>query len=198
MNTSVSKAELRKIYLEKRKKLALSEVESYSREIVNCFLSSFKLMENQKVHTFLPIEKFNEINTQHLIDFFWKNKIKVFVPKVMGNHMLSVELRPDTVLVKNSWGILEPQVHKNVEIKDFDFIITPLLYCDNQGNRVGYGKGFYDRFFLSAGSNALKVGFNYFPPNEQISDVSGSDIPLDYLVTRDEVFSFSLKSKSIK
>ena len=71
-----------------------------------------------------------------------------------------------------------------------------MLYCDNQGNRVGYGKGFYDMFFSKIDHNALKVGVGFFPPEALISDVSEQDIPLDYLVTPTEVLSFM--SKSIK
>ena len=80
----------------------------------------------------------------------------------------------------------------------YDIIITPLLYCDNQGNRVGYGKGFYDRFFMKA-KTQIKIGLSFFPPNEEIADISEADIPLDYLVTPEGVFEFSsFKSKSIK
>ena len=196
---SISKSELRKIYLKKRKSLTKNEIEDYSQKIITRFLSRFKIAEKQKVHLFLPIEKFNEINTTMLIDFFWKNKVEVFVPKVMGDDMISVKLMPHTALTQSTWGIMEPEIHEGDEAaKNFDFIITPLLYCDHQGNRIGYGKGFYDRFFLSVNSNVIKIGLNYFSPNEAISDVSQDDIPLDYLVTPEAVFSFSLKSKSTK
>jgi len=76
----------------------------------------------------------------------------------------------------------------------FDIVITPLLYCDNQGNRVGYGKGFYDIFFSKIDRSTLKVGVSFFPPVALISDVSQQDVPLDYLVTPTEVLSFISKS----
>ena len=78
-------------------------------------------------------------------------------------------------------------------------MITPLLYCDNQGNRVGYGKGFYDSLFENMSSNAQKIGVNFFNPDEIVDDVWEGDIPLDYLVTPTAVLSFGDgKSKSTK
>ena len=76
-------------------------------------------------------------------------------------------------------------------IPDFYFVIVPLLYCDNQGNRVGYGKGFYDNFLKNINSDVLKIGINYFSPQEKIDDIRKEDIPLDYLVTPTEILSFS-------
>ena len=119
---SISKSELRKIYLKKRKSLTKNEIEDYSQKIITRFLSRFKIAEKQKVHLFLPIEKFNEINTTMLIDFFWKNKVEVFVPKVMGDDMISVKLMPHTALTQSTWGIMEPEIHEGDEAaKNFDF-----------------------------------------------------------------------------
>ena len=84
-------------------------------------------------------------------------------------------------------------------MKNYDFVITPLLYADQFGNRVGYGKGFYDRFFSEINRNAVKIGVSFFPPNEEIDDVSDFDVPLNYLVTPTEVLSFgSFESKFTK
>ena len=111
------------------------------------------------------------------------------------NEIKTIKQKPDTSLKENGWGILEPEDDFVEDIK-YDVIITPLLYCDNRGNRVGYGKGFYDMFFSKIDRSALKVGVSFFPPVALISDVSEQDVPLDYLVTPTEVLSFI--SKSIK
>ena len=91
----------------------------------------------------------------------------------------------------NNWGISEPVSDEDYGILDYDFVITPLLYCDRQGNRVGYGKGFYDGFFEKVSVETKKIGVNYFNPEENIDDVWENDIPLDYLVTPDAVLSFA-------
>ena len=191
------KAELRKLYLEKRKTLSNDEVLILSEKILENFILQFNVIENQSVHVFLPIKKFNEIETKFLIEYFWKRKVNVFVPKIFKNKIISVKLTPETVLKENSWGILEPISNEN-ECSNFDFVITPLLYCDKKGNRIGYGKGFYDEFFRTINADAKKIGVNYFPPIESIDDVSDFDVKLDYLVTPVETLSFSFTSTSTK
>ena len=191
------KAELRKLYLEKRKTLSNDEVLILSKKILENFILQFNVIESQIVHVFLPIKKFNEIETKFLIEYFWKRKVNVFVPKIFKNKIISVKLTPETVLKENSWGILEPISNEN-ECSNFDFVITPLLYCDKKGNRIGYGKGFYDEFFKTINADAKKIGVNYFPPIESIDDVSDFDVKLDYLVTPVETLSFSFTSTSTK
>jgi len=191
----MKKSEIRKIYLEKRKNLSQDEVFLLSERIFENFINFFKPVSNQKVHIFIPIEKFKEINTQIFIDYFLSRNIKVFVPKIVDTKLISVEIFSDTQFETNNWGISEPVSNEDSEILDFDFVITPLLYCDFKGNRVGYGKGFYDQFFENISKNSKKIGVNYFNPDDIIDDVWENDIPLDYLVTATDVLSFSVKSE---
>lgn len=185
------KSELRKIYLEKRKTLSKDEVLSLSESIFKQFVQFFKPKSGQKIHLFLSIEKFNEINTNSFINYCWSNEIQVFAPKMMGDELISIELTPSTVLEQNKWGILEPISNEDSGILDFDFVITPLLYCDSKGNRVGYGKGFYDRLFSEVSLQTQKIGVNFFPPNEIIDNVWEKDIPLDYLCLPTGIVSFT-------
>ena len=170
-----------------------AEVEDLSKSIFKHFLEAFDMSKVKNVHIFLPIKQKNEVSTWEFIEYFWKEEISVFVPKMAQNEIKTIQLKPDTPLKENDWGILEPEDDFVEDIK-YDIIITPLLYCDNQGNRVGYGKGFYDMFFSKINHNVLKVGVSFFPPVALISDVSEQDVPLDYLVTPTEVLSFISKS----
>jgi 5-formyltetrahydrofolate cyclo-ligase len=114
----------------------------------------------------------------------------VFVPKIADTKLISVGIFKDSEFAVNQWGISEPVSNEDSGITDFDFVITPLLYCDSAGNRVGYGKGFYDEFFESVSRRSKKIGVNYFNPDENIDDIREEDIPLDYLVTPTDVLSF--------
>ena len=195
----MKKSEIRNLYLKKKESLTKTEVQSLSKNIFDHFISKFDLEENQKVHCFLSIPEKGEVDTSLFLDFFFENKIRVFVPKIVEGKLISLEITRDTILIENSWGIKEPSGNEDSGVKDFNFIITPLLYSDQFGNRVGYGKGFYDRFFSEINSHAIKVGVSFFPPEENIDDVSDFDIPLNYLVTPTEVLSFfGLESKSTK
>lgn len=187
------KSDLRKKYLELRKTLSKDEVLLSSEKIFKNFDLQFNVSENQNVHVFLPIEKFNEVNTKIFIDYFWKRKVNVFVPKIAEGRLISIKYTPDGLLEENSWGILEPKTSIN-ESEYFDFVLTPLLYCDAKGNRIGYGKGFYDQFFKTINSDAQKIGVNFFSPDEEIDDVLDSDVKLDYLVTPEEILSFGFTS----
>jgi len=191
----MKKSEIRKQYLEKRKNLLQDETYLLSERIFENFINYFKPVSDQKIHIFIPIEKFKEIKTQIFIDYFLSRNIRVFVPKIVDTKLISVEIFSDTLFEINNWGISEPVSNIDSEVLDFDFVITPLLYCDFKGNRVGYGKGFYDQFFENTSKDSKKIGVNYFNPDDMIDDVWENDIPLDYLVTPTDVLSFSSKSE---
>ena len=186
----MTKAELRKKYLKKRETLSHEEVVSLSETIFENFIRQFKVTENQKVHCFLSIPEKGEVDTQLFVNNFFDNKIRVFVPKIFKNKLISAEITSETPLIKNSWGIPEPQSSEDSGEGNFDFVITPLLYCDHHGNRVGYGKGYYDGFFENINPDSIKIGVNLFEPDEEIEDIRSGDIPLDYLITPTEVLSF--------
>ena len=192
MNLSLTKKELRTIYKEKRMALSQDEVNFLSKKIFEQFVLQFNIIENQKVNIFLPIKKFNEIDTQFFIDYFFDKKGRVFVPKIQSEKMISVEIFPDSEFEINQWGIREPisNISSSVEL---DYVLTPLLYCDEFGNRVGYGKGFYDSFFMSDLKIHNKIGLNFFSPNEAIVDVFEKDVALDGLITPSEFVNFNIK-----
>lgn len=184
------KAVLRKKYMQKRQALSHDEAFLLSEKIFSNFLSYFKPSEGQKVHIFISIDKFNEIQTQIFIQYFLSHNIRVYVPKIVADKLINIEIFEDTEFETNRWGISEPVSDEDSGENYFHYVITPLLYCDGRGNRVGYGKGFYDGLFQSISQEVKKIGVNYFDPDECIDDVWENDIPLDYLVTPTEVLSF--------
>lgn len=184
------KADLRKKYIQKRKTLSADEVLLLSEKIFQNFLHYFKPYRGQKVHIFIPIAERKEINTEIFIQYFLKQDIRVFVPKIVADKLINIEISGSTEFKTNHWGISEPVADEDSGESYFHYVITPLLYCDEKGNRVGYGKGFYDAFFTAISPESKKIGVNYFGPDESINDVWENDIPLDYLVTPDDVLSF--------
>ncbi|WP_308463717.1 5-formyltetrahydrofolate cyclo-ligase [Chryseobacterium sp. ON_d1] len=184
------KAELRKKYTQKRKALSDDEAFLLSQKIFENFIQYFNPKEGEKVHIFIPISARKEIDTQIFIQYFLAQNIRVYVPKIVADQLINIEIFKDTVFETNSWGISEPVSNEDSVENDFHYVITPLLYCDRKGNRVGYGKGFYDGLFQSISPDTKKIGVNYFDPDEYVDDVWENDIPLDYLVTPTEVLSF--------
>ena len=195
----MTKTALRKLYSEKKMNLSLAEVQNLSEEIFRNFNEKFQLSKGQKVHCFLSISKKKEVETAFFLNYFFQKNIRVFVPKIVNEKIIAIEILAETPLVTNSWGIKEPVGNEDSGVKDFDLVIMPLLYADKNGNRVGYGKGFYDRFLAEINPNALKVGVSFFTPEGDVEDTSEFDIPLDYLVTPTDVLSLgNFESKSTK
>jgi len=192
MNLSLTKKELRTIYKAKRMALSQDEVNFLSQKVFENFILQFNIIENQNINIFLPIKKFNEINTQIFIDYFFSKKARVFVPKIQDEKMISVEIFPDSEFEINNWGIKEPISNIDANL-DLDYVLTPLLYCDRFGNRVGYGKGFYDSFFSTDLKILKKIGLNLFSPNEDIANVFEKDVALDGLITPSEFVNFKIK-----
>lgn len=191
------KADLRKKYMDHRKTFSEEEVQHLSEKLFARFVEDFSIAPPQKVHLFLSIKRLNEVETRFFLDYFWKNKIQVFVPKIQNGKIISLPYTSDTLLEINSWGIPEPVVEEDASAA-FDYVFTPTLYCDGKGNRIGYGKGFYDAFFTGQGKNAVKIGLNFFGPKEEIDDVLETDVRLDYLISPTETLSFGKTSISTK
>lgn len=182
MSFGLTKKELRIIYKQKRNALSSDEVIFLSKKIFDNFISRFKIKSGDKIHCFINIPDKKEVITSYFFDYFFDNNIRVFVPKMLGDNLVSIELFPDSILKANDWGVIEPISNDFSPEKDFDICITPLLYCDNNGHRVGYGKGFYDKFF-SVVNVEKKIGINFFNSNEMVLDFDKNDISLNYLVT---------------
>lgn len=92
-------------------------------------------------------------------------------------------------LEENNWGIKQPKQGTPTEGAKIDMVLVPLLAFDKRGHRVGYGKGYYDRFLTTCRPECLKIGLSLFPPLEKIPD-EAQDIALDGCVTPEGVLQF--------
>jgi 5-formyltetrahydrofolate cyclo-ligase len=192
----MTKSELRKIYLARQKMLTNKERIKLSLQICENFFSHF-LLENINIfHVFLPIEKNSEIKTSFIINRLHKRLKKIVVPRVNfeTNEIENVEFRPDSPTTLNKWHISEPEEITTVEAQKVDLVIVPLLCFDESGFRVGYGKGFYDRFLEKCRADCLKIGLSYFSPVTKISDAQNFDVKLNFCVTPEEIFDINKKS----
>ena len=99
-------------------------------------------------------------------------------------------LTDSTLFVKNSNGITEPRSGIEVNPIDFDLIFIPLIAFDQMGNRVGYGKGYYDKMLSQCSKSALKIGLSLFDPINKIHDISTHDLKMDYCITPNQIYKF--------
>lgn len=186
----MTKKELRKLYKQKRKTLSNDKVFTLSKAIFHRFIEKFDVKNGQHIHLFLTIKELKEVETSFFIDYFFDKKVRLYVPKIVNDKLISVEIDKNSIYKKNEWNITEPISNEESKLVKYDYVITPLLYSDLSGNRVGYGKGYYDAFFHQLDKDILKIGINFFEPNESIDDVRADDVSLDYLVTPIKVLSF--------
>ena len=195
----MTKAALRKIYLAKQENLSAHLREQKGAQISEQFFARFDLTQINFLHCFLPIEKFNEIDTKIIFERIWHEfpHIKTLAPRVnfQTNEIENLIFRSGTNLVENAWQIREPSGNETIETKKIDAVLVPLLCFDVRGFRVGYGRGFYDRFLNRCRADCLKIGLSYFAPVAEISDAQAFDVKLDFCVMPETTVNFKKNSE---
>ena len=191
------KKELRTVYKAQRKALNEEEIEFKSLQIANQ-LVRLPLWDYVYYHLFLTIESQKEIQTEFILQIlFGKDKEVVLSKSNFETGTLTHYLLTDnTKLRKNAYDIPEPVDGIEVPETKLDVVFIPLLAFDEKGNRVGYGKGFYDRFLAKCRPETVKIGLSFCEATPEISDVSPDDIRLDWCVTPEKVYSFSAAASS--
>ncbi|CAM1343957.1 5-formyltetrahydrofolate cyclo-ligase [Tenacibaculum amylolyticum] len=179
----MDKKELRKIYKQKRKELTESEIEQLQNKIYNQ-VSDLDFTGVSNAHIFLPIEKQKEINTYPIIEFLRKRQISIIISKsnFKDNSLKHYIFAPSTTLEINEYGIPEPVGAEDFDVTKIDLVFVPLLISDKKNYRVGYGKGFYDRFLSNCKADVITVGLNFFSPVDTIEGLDKYDIPLQKVI----------------
>ncbi|MDO6676035.1 5-formyltetrahydrofolate cyclo-ligase [Tenacibaculum sp. 1_MG-2023] len=177
------KPDLRKLYKQKRNILTEVEKEKLQKSI---YQQIFKLQTSdvRTVHLFLSMRKFNEVDTKPIIDFFREKGKKIIVSRCNfeDDTLSHFYFEKDTKLELNKFGVPEPVNAEEANVKDIDLVFVPMLISDEQKYRVGYGKGFYDRFLSECREDTRTVGLNFFPPIKKIEDTHEFDVPLDFMI----------------
>lgn len=187
----MKKSELREKYKKLREDLSSEELEERSLEIANNLLN-LPVWEYSYFHLFLSISEKKEVNTETILHILQgKDKNVVLSKSDFDSFKLTNYLLTDsTVLKKNKYNIPEPVDGIEIPPQKIQVVFVPLLAFDEKGNRIGYGKGFYDRFLSSCTGETVKVGLSLFEAEPAISEVSEKDIPLDYCVTPNKIYKF--------
>ncbi len=186
----MDKAEIREKYKQRRRQLDDSEIDSFSMEIANRSLE-LAIWDKTYYHIYLPIRKFREVNTEYLLHILQgKDKSVVLSKSDMSTgtmkHML---LQENTVIREGSFGIPEPEDGIEISPELLDVVFVPLLAFNKDGHRVGYGKGFYDRFLSECRRDCLKIGLSFFE-TEPFFIHENRDFPMDYCITPKKIHCF--------
>ncbi len=188
----MKKEDLRNKYKNLRTQLSTEDIEKKSIQIANQLLK-IDIWNALYYHLFLSIEEQKEINTEFILNILFAKNKEVVISKSnfetleLTNYLLT----ENTKIKKNKYNIPEPIDGIEVPNTKIDVVFIPLLCYDEKGNRIGYGKGFYDSFLTNCKPECLKIGISFFEPEIEISNPRKNDIPLDYCITPNKIHHFN-------
>ncbi|MFT5079115.1 MAG: 5-formyltetrahydrofolate cyclo-ligase [Planctomycetota bacterium] len=186
----MDKQELRKKYKEKRSRLSEAAREDLSLAIANQALK-LPIWEANYFHIYLPIQDKKEVNTEYLLHILQGKDKSVILSKTdfKALTMKHILLQENTLIKISEYGIPEPVDGIEIATSQIEVVFVPLLAYDVKGNRIGYGKGFYDRFLAQCSNDIILVGLSFFKAEERI-EKNATDIPLDFIVTPENTTTF--------
>ncbi len=187
----MTKKELRTKYKTLRAALSEVQIEQESLAIANKLLQ-LDIWHKTYYHLFLTMENQKEIQTDVIQHILWGKDKEVIISKsdfetCSMTHFLLTE---NTKIALNSYGIPEPVDGIEVRDEKLDVVFVPLLTFDQNGYRVGYGKGFYDRFLAKCKPDVIKIGLSFFEAENETIPHDSTDIKLDFCITPKKVYSF--------
>ena len=187
----MNKKELRIKYKKLRLQFSENDIEERSLQIANQLIR-LDIWQHSFYHLFLPIESQKEINTEFVLQVLAGKDKNIVLSKsdFSTREMTHYLLTDNTTIKKNTYDIPEPIDGLEVPVSKIDVVFVPLLAFDEKGNRVGYGKGFYDKFLADCKPGTLRIGLSFFEPEKVISDVLNTDIQLDLCITPTNIYNF--------
>lgn len=185
----LTKSEIRKEVLKKRDDIP-NQIRINKSELICNVLKQIVHEKNIKIiHIYYPIK--SEVDILPFIDFCININIKLAIMSINTNKEIkNYEISKNTIFFKTHYGIYEPKEKIPFDIDILELIIVPLVAFDINKNRIGYGGGFYDRFFELVNKNnknCLKIGVAF---EEQFVDnipIQKFDIPLNYIITENRI-----------
>ncbi len=190
----MTKEKLREIYLNKRKALPESEYTRLNTQLYSNFFDGVDLSAIKVLHVFLPLEKNKEPDTWAIIETIQKENpgIQISIPRANTEteRLENFFFEGNDQLQPNKWGIPEPLDGISTESKSIDMVLVPMLILDTKGNRIGYGKGYYDKFLAECRPDCKRVGISLFEPENLTVELDELDVPLHCCVTPSKVYTF--------
>ena len=187
----MQKSEARQFFNDKRKDLSnsdclklddllLIQFQRFNWDAINC------------IGSFYPLEKNNEPNSLLLAKYLKLiiPGLKIAYPRILQDGINMDFFEETEEFTENKWGIIEPLPIQKIKYQEMNAILVPLLGFDKTGHRIGYGKGFYDRYFENNYNTSLRIGISYFEPIPKLEDTNQFDVPLTHCITPSNIYEF--------
>jgi 5-formyltetrahydrofolate cyclo-ligase len=187
----MQKKELRSKYKALRTQLTENELEEMSLAIANK-LVTLNIWDKTYFHIFLPIVEQKEVDTELILHLLSGKDKEIIISKAdfETRNMTHFLLTDNTKIKKNEYNIPEPVDGIEVPSTKIDVVFIPLLAFDKQGHRVGYGKGFYDKFLSECKPEVVKIGLSFFEAEKEVTDAYEGDVKLDYCISPTTIYEF--------
>jgi 5-formyltetrahydrofolate cyclo-ligase len=184
-----TKAALREYVLTNRKLLSDDFLKDANEKLVENVLDFLEEYDLLSVHCFLPIANNNEPDTWLLIKelLALDYEIMTSVTNFKKKSMKHCWVKKNTLYVQGAMGIPEPKNCESADVMEAEMVLIPLLACDKKGNRIGYGKGYYDELLSSMNQNVLKVGLNLTSTFDLFPFKESHDVNLDFCITPTQI-----------
>lgn len=186
----MKKSEIRRLVKNHKALLGESDRVDAARSVFDRLerLAAFLMADNVLMYNSLP----DELSTREFLDK-WSGRKRFFLPRVNG---VDLDVLPfdRTRLHLGAFRIEEPEGDDVVDLATIDLVVVPAIAYDRHGNRVGRGKGYYDR--LLSRMNAVTVGVGYDFQLVEDVEVEPHDRPVDIVITPSGVFRAYSSAKS--
>lgn len=187
------KQQARNLFRKKREEISITDKLKWDDLLLIQF-QTLNIPFIDYVLSFYPLDQYNEVNTFLITEYlhFRNPGLSICYPKTNpdDNSMQAIICNADSIFEANAWNIPEPADTEVADPQLLDLVIIPMLAFDENGNRVGYGKGYFDRYLKQCRENCLKIGFSYFDPIESVDDANEFDVPLDLCITPQRTYVF--------
>ncbi len=173
--------------LEYRKAMTVEDHRRVSGRMQAAFIGSSLFRHARAIMLYMPVN--NEPDTDRLIAAAFQDNKIVILPSIGGEGagIRPVLYRTGMSLKRGKYNVREPRSAMRYPIGDIDTIVVPGIAFDTRGNRIGYGKGYYDRFLGILGKNTVTIGFSFSRCVVDKIDTSEWDVPVDVVFTETDI-----------
>ena len=186
------KEDIRRSLLKRRRSLPEKELKQVSHKINAHLANEIQNRDLKKILVYQSID--NEPSIKETIELAWQKDIEVYIPKVISKEKIIINrLTKNSSYSKNKFGIKESNDSDTVELSEIDLAVLPLVGIDINGFRLGYGGGYYDRFFNQKSELSRKpfiIGAGYAFQILEVSFAEDHDLKCDSVITEKGVLKF--------
>lgn len=178
-----------------RRQLSEPEQQQAPFQVIQHLDQIKRIQQAKNIALFLSFD--GELNTQPLIDYFWQQGKQVYLPVLhpfSEGNLLFLRYDSQTLLETHTFGMAQPALNVNhvIPVAELDIIFTPLVAFDHNGNRLGMGKGYYDRTLANWQQKGVyPIGLAHNCQQVENIDANPWDIPLPEIITPSKRWQFS-------